>query len=164
MSKTIHLKNIVMEDFVNYKVPSMFLITHQCNWKCCHEGGFSETVCQNQPLVSQPTKEYNISSIYNAYVSNDITKAVVLGGLEPILQFDEVYNLVSYFRENGCKDYFVIYTGYYPEEIQEQLDKLKQLPNIIVKFGRYVPGYKKHYDDVLGISLASDNQYAEVIS
>lgn len=161
---TIHLKSVIMEDFVNYKVPSMFLITSQCNWKCCHEGGFSEAVCQNQPLVSQPIKEYNISSIYNAYASNDITRAVVIGGLEPMLQFDEVYNLISYFRENGCEDYFVIYTGYYPEEIQEQLNKLKQLPSIIVKFGRYVPGHEKHYDEILGIYLASDNQYAEVIS
>ena len=36
--------------------------------------------------------------------------------------------------------------------------------NIIIKFGRYIPNQEKHYDDVLGIELASDNQYAEVIS
>lgn len=158
------LKDVVMEDFVNYKVPSMFLIAHQCNWKCCHESGFSETICQNQPLVNQPTKEYSITSIYNAYISNDITRAIVLGGLEPMLQFNEVYDLISYFRENGCKDPFIIYTGYYPEEIQSQLNKLKQFPNIIIKFGRYIPGHEKHYDEVLGIYLVSNNQYAEVIS
>ena len=35
--------------------------------------------------------------------------------------------------------------------------------NIIIKFGRYVPNQKEHYDEILGINLASSNQYAEVI-
>lgn len=36
--------------------------------------------------------------------------------------------------------------------------------NIIVKFGRFIPNQHPHYDEVLGINLASDNQYAEKIS
>ena len=35
--------------------------------------------------------------------------------------------------------------------------------NIIIKFGRYIPNQKPHYDEVLGVNLASDNQYAERI-
>ena len=49
-------------------------------------------------------------------------------------------------------------------EIKEYIDKLKAFPNIIVKFGRYIPNHEKHFDEVLGIYLASDNQYAERIS
>jgi len=33
--------------------------------------------------------------------------------------------------------------------------------NIIVKFGRYRPNQEKHYDKILGVFLASDNQYAK---
>ena len=75
-----------------------------------------------------------ISEIFERYTSNPITNAIVLGGLEPFKSFDEVYNLISYFRTNGCDDDFVIYTGYYPNEITEYINKLGKFENIIVKF------------------------------
>ena len=49
-------------------------------------------------------------------------------------------------------------------EIQEKVEKLKQFRNIIVKFGRYRPGQKPHMDEVLGVELANDEQYAKRIS
>lgn len=58
----------------------------------------------------------------------------------------------------------MVYTGYYKEEILEEIEQLKQYSNIIIKFGRYIPNEKKHYDEILGIDLASSNQYAEKIS
>jgi hypothetical protein len=44
------------------------------------------------------------------------------------------------------------------------LEEFKQFKNIIIKFGRFVPNQEKHYDEVLGIELASPNQYARRIS
>ena len=158
------LKGVVMEDFVNFSKPSLFLITSQCDWKCCKEQDIDISICQNQPLCNQPTKEFTSESLYNAYMSNNISKAVVIGGLEPILQFDEVYELILYFREHGCEDTFVIYTGYYPEEISDKTQKLQQYPNIIIKFGRFVPNQEHHFDEVLGVELASPNQYAKQVS
>ena len=32
---------------------------------------------------------------------------------------------------------------------------------IIVKFGRFRPNQEPHYDEVLGVNLISDNQYAK---
>lgn len=159
----IRLKGIVMEDFVNYKVPSMFLITSICDWKCCKEANIDISICQNQSLVNQPTKKYSYKSLYQAYISNPITKAICIGGLEPFQQFDEIFGLIRCFRGNGCNDPFVIYTGYYPDELPE-LYMLKTYDNIIVKFGRYKPNNQPHYDETLGVNLISDNQYAEVIS
>lgn len=158
------LKNVVLEDFVNYKNPSMFLITSFCDFKCCHEGNFDESVCQNNPLVQQKTKDISLEYLYNSYINNPITKAIVVGGLEPFLQFKELYDLIKYFRDNGCEDDFVIYTGYYKEEIIPEIETLKEFPNIIIKFGRYKPNEKEHYDEILGVKLASNNQYAERIS
>ena len=45
------------------------------------------------------------------------------------------------------------------------IEAIKQLKvyNIIVKFGRYFKGDKPHYDEVLGIKLASNNQYGKRI-
>ena len=164
MEEKIHLKGVVMEDFVNYAKPSLFLITCKCDWKCCHEANIPITVCQNEPVVRQATKEFLISSIYEAYIDNEITKAVVIGGLEPILQFEEVLSLLDYFRKQNCNDDFVIYTGYYKEEIEKEIEQLKKYPNVILKYGRYKPNSVSRFDDVLQITLVSDNQYAERIS
>lgn len=161
---SIRLKGVIMEDFVNYKVPSMFLITSYCNWKCCKEANIDITVCQNQSLAKQDIKEFNYETLLKAYQKNNISQAIVVGGLEPFEQSDELIGLVKYFRDNKCTDTFVIYTGYYPNEILSQIDKLKPLGNIIIKFGRYIPNHNPHYDNVLGIYLASDNQYGEMIS
>lgn len=160
----MRLKAVSTEDFVNYKNPSMFLITSFCDFKCCHEGNFDESVCQNNPLVQQKTKDISLEYLYNSYINNPITKAIVVGGLEPFLQFGELYNLIKYFRDNGCEDDFVIYTGYYKEEITSEIETLKEFPNIIIKFGRYKPNEKEHFDEILGVKLASNNQYAERIS
>ena len=84
--------------------------------------------------------------------------------MEPFLQFEEILSLLSVFRNNKCDAPFVIYTGYYPEEIVSRLEQLASYQNVIVKFGRFVPGDKPHFDPVLGVELASNNQYAKQIS
>ena len=101
--------------------------------------------------------------IFRRYINNPITKAIVIGGLEPMLQFDEVLELIKTVRDNNCNDDIVIYTGYYLDEIADKIRVLTEYKNIIIKFGRFVPNQKKHYDEVLGVYLASDNQYAKKI-
>ena len=160
----MRLKSIVAEDFCNYKVPSLFLVSSVCDWKCCTEQCLDIGVCQNAPLISQPTHEIDNKDIYNIYCHNDITKAVIIGGLEPFLQFEEMVDLISYFRFHGEDCDFVIYTGYYPEEIKDKITILSSYKNIVVKFGRFIPNQKQRYDDVLGITLISDNQFATRIS
>lgn len=71
--------------------------------------------------------------------------------------------MVNEFRRY-TNDTIVIYTGYTEEEKVDVVKAFSAFPNIIVKFGRYVPNQLSHYDAVLGINLASDNQYARKIS
>lgn len=162
----IRLRGVAVEDFINYKKPSMFLITSSCDFKCCIEAGISTDICQNEPLIKNTTiDEYDIDTIIKIYLGNPITKAIVFGGLEPMLQFEEVRLFIDKLRsEYHCFDPVVIYTGYRPEEIITQLNCLQKYDNIICKFGRYIPNSKPIYDEVLGITLASDNQFAEKIS
>lgn len=157
------VKNIVEEDFVNYKLPSMFIATCFCDWKCCREQNLDISVCQNSDISKQANCNIPNKDIYNRYISNPITKAVVIGGLEPMMQFEEIYDLIKCFRDNNCKDMFVIYTGYNENEILNQIDRLKKFENIILKIGRYRPNNKSHYDDILGINLVSDNQKGVII-
>ena len=89
----------------------------------------------------------------------------MFGGLEPFEQTDELISFVRTFRfVHGCKDDVVIYTGYYENEIAKEIETIRQFPNVILKVGRYVPGQESHYDDTLGVWLASDNQKGIKIS
>lgn len=158
------LKDIVAEDFINYKLPSMFLITPNCDFKCCIEAGMNINICQNSRLAKIPTKEYSNEFIYYLYHSNDITKAVVIGGLEPLYNTEEVISLIKYFRDMGDDCDFVIYTGYNKDEIPDTIKCLAMFMNVVIKYGRFIPNSKSRYDETLGVVLASDNQYAERIS
>ena len=89
-------------------------------------------------------------------------KAIVFGGLEPFDSFDDMLELVYCIREKTSCD-IVIYTGYDKDEIINKVKMLSGFGNIIVKFGRYIPDDTPHYDDLLGITLSSSNQYAEEI-
>ena len=60
------------------------------------------------------------------------------------------------------KDPIVIYTGYKEEELTEQIKFLQKFDNIIVKFGRFIPDSLHIFDTVLGVTLASNNQYAKL--
>ena len=84
-------------------------------------------------------------------------------GLEPFDSWDDLIGLVKQLRESTDDD-IVIYTGYYKEEIADKVALLSKYKNIVIKYGRYIPRQEKHYDDVLGVYLASSNQYAERIS
>ena len=84
-------------------------------------------------------------------------------GLEPFDSYYELVELIETIRRK-CDDDIVIYTGYNKNELSEKIEHLSTYQNIIIKFGRYIPNDKKHFDDVLGVYLASDNQYAEEIS
>ena len=152
---------LIEEDFVNYKVPSLFIGTSKCSFKCDKECG--ENICQNSYLANAPVFEIDDAKLIKRYLNNDITEAVVIGGLEPFDTFEEVYAFIWRFRQM-CFDPIVIYTGYYPSEIKEQLKKLFKFNRIIIKFGRYIPNDKSRHDEVLGITLASSNQFAQDIS
>ena len=159
----IHLVEILSEDFVNYKYPSLILAFPYCNMKCNKECGLC--VCQNDFLLNEKIKEYDIDKIIMSYISNDITKAIVMQGLEPLDSIKEVLLFIDQLRNvYDIQDDVVIYTGYNEDEISNELDYLRTYSNIIVKFGRYLPNQEKHYDEVLQVELASDNQYAKKIS
>lgn len=155
------IKGIVFEDFLNYKKPSLFIIFPYCNFKCDKDCGLK--VCQNSSLAKEKEIEYSVDKIVNNYIENDITKAIVCGGLEPMDSFDDLKELVGALRVKTNDD-IVIYTGYREEEIEDKANDLKQFANIIIKFGRYIPNDKEYYNDILGINLASRNQYAKKIS
>lgn len=154
------IKQLLDEDFVNYKKPSMFIGFPSCSWKCEKECGMR--VCQNSALATSSDKNIDVETIVNRYISNPITSAVVCGGLEPFDSWDYLQQLVICLRSK-TQDDIVVYTGYTEEEICDKIEWLKRYGQIIIKFGRYIPNQSKHYDETLGVNLASNNQYARRI-
>ena len=155
------VKDIIDTDFVNYKKPSMFIIFPFCSFKCDKENG--NQYCQNWPLTKQPNIDINHTDLIQRYLNNPLSEAIVCGGLEPLDSWTDLFSLVYYFRKISQDD-IVIYTGYTEEEITDKIELLSHYKNIIIKFGRYKPNQKPHKDELLGVSLASDNQYAKRIS
>lgn len=157
----MEIKQLIDEDFVNYKTPSMFIGFPSCSFKCDRDCG--KKICQNSSLAKAKSFVVEPEQLVKRYLDNPISKSFVFGGLEPFDTWENLVALVSKIR-NKTEDDIVIYTGYKKEEIEDKIEALRVYPNIIVKFGRFRPDQKQHMDHVLGINLASDNQYAEIIS
>ena len=151
--KVIDIKD---EDFINYKLPSMYIIMPYCSFKC------GEAECQNSALAHAGVKDISIVAITKRFISNSISQAVVFGGLEP---FDSEKDLINffiifrgYYRQTAP---IIIYTGYTEEEVEQKFSWIFKYKNVIIKYGRYIPNHQPHYDDLLGVNLISHNQYAK---
>ena len=157
------IKGIITEDFVNYKKISMTIMMPKCDFKCDKECG--RQVCQNSGLASAPLIEVDNTKIVEVYWRNLLTEAIIFQGLEPFDSWEDLIELIDEFRIYTHDD-IVIYTGYTKEELEQKgyLNFLKKYDKIIIKYGRYIPDQPHRYDEVLGVWLASDNQYAEELS
>lgn len=153
----MEIKGLISEDFINYKKPSMTIMFPHCTFKC------SEELCQNSPLAKQESIFLEIDDIVTRYINNPITESIVMQGLEPFDSWNDLLELIAKIRDFTDDD-IVIYTGYNKDEIENKVCILSKYKNIIIKYGRYIPNQENHYDDVLGVYLASNNQYAEKIS
>lgn len=156
------IKGLIVEDFVNYKKPCMVIEMPYCDFKCDKENGCQ--LCQNSSLINEKDIDISIERIIETYyINNPITKAIVFQGLEPLYEIGELIDSIKIIR-TYTNDDIIIYTGYTEDESRIFIDKIKQYPNIIMKFGRFRPNQEPHYDDVLEVKLASNNQYGKIIS
>lgn len=145
-------------DIVNYKEPALFIIFPYCQFKC--DIDYGTTICQNSELVKEPIIDITNQYIISLYDTNSLTHAIVCGGLEPFDSFEELKLFIQDFRINH-KDTIIIYTGYRELEIHSKVQQLKEYGNLIIKFGRFIPNTPSRYDEILGVTLASNNQYAK---
>jgi hypothetical protein len=155
------IKGIIDEDFINYKKPCMVIEFPYCSFKCDKECG--KQVCQNGALANSPNIDIERMDLIDRYLKNDITQSIVMQGLEPFDSWNDLISFIFLFRCYSDDD-IVIYTGYNLSELEEKVELLSYFNNIIIKFGRYIPNQQSHYDNVLGVNLASNNQYAVKIS
>ena len=155
------VKGIIFSDFVNYKKVSLTIEMPNCDFKCDKECG--SQVCQNSSLALSKSYYVDIENVVMQYCNDPLTEAIVFQGLEPFDSYEELCLWIDVFR---CftPDDIIIYTGYNKDEIEHKLTRIKKYGNIIIKYGRFIPNQDSHFDDILGVNLASPNQYAEVLA
>ena len=154
------VKGIIDYDCTNYKVPCLTIEFCYCTFKCDKLNGCQ--VCQNSHLAAEPDIEISGEEIWSLYESNPLTKAFCFQGLEPFDSFMDLIDLIKFIRiTKKCNDPIVIYTGYNKGEDTIVEMSLKHFSNIIIKWGRFILGHEPHYDPVLGVNLASNNQYGD---
>ena len=166
----INTIGVIFEDFINYKKTCMTIEMPYCTFKCNKECG--KNVCQNAALTNSALISVNIRELIDGYLNNPLSHAIVFQGLEPFYQddkndsFAEVLEFIQILREEyKCEDPVIIYTGYTEDECIKfgYIADLEQFSNIIIKFGRFIPDKESHMDEILGVKLASPNQYAKII-
>lgn len=154
------MKGIIDYDCTNYKEPTLTIEFPHCDFKCDRLNGCQ--VCQNSPLAAEPDIEVSGEQIWKMYSENPLTKAFCFQGLEPFDSYMDLIELIAFIRKNkNCNDPIIIYTGYNKDEDKVTQMSLSHYSNIIVKWGRFIMGQEPHYDPILGVNLASNNQYAE---
>lgn len=153
------IKGFTDGDFVNYKKPAFLIEFPYCTGKCDKEAG--TCLCQGRILNNISNIDIKISRLYEIFSNSIVSKAVTCLGLEPLDSFKDLLSLIDYFRSRKPEAKFVIYTGYTEEEVIRDFRALLQYKNLVIKFGRFIPNQKPHFDRVLGVNLASDNQYAK---
>lgn len=92
----MRVKAIEVEAFGDYKYPAMLIGANGCDWKCERDCG--EKLCQNSSLATSPTIEVAPYRLFELYQSSTVTRAIVFGGLEPMLQIEEILEVIDYFR------------------------------------------------------------------
>ena len=154
----IHIKSVLSESFADYKKCSMLICGCTCTWKCREKSLPKFKISFITNYRSRCWK--NCWRIYEKFT---YICYCIPDGLEWFDQYLELLECVDAFREKTLDD-IIIYTGYNKNEIEEKIILLKKYSNIIIKYGRFIPGQQPHFDEVLGVNLASDNQYAEKLS
>jgi hypothetical protein len=162
MGAYMRVKGIIDYDCTNYKEPCLTIQFPFCTFKCDALNGCK--VCQNSQLANEPDIEVSGEFIWNLYEQNPLTKAFCFQGLEPFDSYLDLLSLVMFIRmHKKCDDPIIIYTGYNEGEDYVVENSLRHYNNIIIKYGRFIKGHTPHYDELLGVNLASDNQYAKVL-
>ena len=146
----------IRETFIDYKKVGLYVSGTKCNLNC--------KMCFNDNLKHSPTIKINpLSFVENYIIKNQIIESVIFSGLNWFDKFEDLVRLITCIRIYTNIE-IVIYTGYKESELLKEIEILKEYSNIIVKFGEYIPNDNSIFDETLGVSLSSSNQYAKKIS
>lgn len=158
----MRLKGIIDYDCTNYKKPCLTLEFPYCSFKCDKLNGCR--VCQNSELALEPDIEVSGEAIWKMYKDNPLTKAFCLQGLEPFDSYLDLIEFIQFIRlYKKCDDPIIIYTGYERGEDPIVENDIRKYHNIIIKWGPYINNNTSYYNQMLGVRLASDNQWSEFI-
>ena len=135
---------------------SLYLIASSCKWKC--------KICPNAHYSRFETVDIPNTDILQKFKSDDNLKAIVIGGLEPMDQMNDLRGFIfdaRKFFEPGDRPKIVIYTGYEMDELNKMhysglASELMQYGNAMVIAGRNIWKTKKKFYLSINTYLTSD--------
>lgn len=161
------LLDLKLDNVTDYCKPSILLVFPFCKGKCkgCHNA-------QLQKLSASEYKTISPSDVIDMYNKNEMQKAIVMAGLEPLDSIIDVEFLIHSAVANANRDIdFVIYTGYTEEELVDNeyenklLSAFNKFPQdykgkLIIKVGRFDEEQRvnDYHSKILGVNLATSNQ------
>ena len=101
------VKNIIDQDFCQYKKPCMTIVFPSCSFKCDKECG--ESVCQNSALALSPDIEIDTYTVVKRFLENEMVNTLCCAGLEPFDTPRDLNRLISLLRFCECDDEIIIY-------------------------------------------------------
>lgn len=144
--------------FNDYKKTGLYIpIGVNCTGKCWREQGLTSDICQNWDM-NNVYETYTIKDILEIYDKNPFLEAFIMTGMEAFDNFEEMLNLIKVIRSYKNEE-IVIFTGYNPNELKDEINILKKFKDIIIKFGRYERDLKPKKDEVGGVTLVTSNQF-----
>ena len=161
--KFIDVLDINDSDLINYSEPTFNILAGiSCTFKCCPN---NPEICHNNPLCNQNPIRCEIPKLIERFNNQNLCKTITFQGLECLDNLKQILWFIYHFRKTN-NNTIIIWTGYTKDECEDLIYLIKEKmkwENIIIKYGRFIPDQQPHYDEVLGVELASDNQYAERI-
>jgi organic radical activating enzyme len=142
------IKGILHERTEDAPFVGALIISDDCNINCEN--------CFNQHLKNTPSINMTATQIIETILKNPLNQGIIFGGLEWSLQPDDMIALIKLAYANGLE--IMVYTGLSESAFDRKLTKVKNVPNIYIKFGKYSE-YQKCRRQECGVWLSSSNQY-----
>lgn len=107
---------------------NLVMYTSYCDWE---HPLFSRQ--ENNELIKRVRFRVWFDDLHYLAKSKD---KIIITGLEPFNQYEEIKSLIDYFKECKLDTKFIIHTGLSKKALRQQLNELKQFDNVSIIFGR----------------------------
>jgi pyruvate-formate lyase-activating enzyme len=118
--------------------------------------------CFNESVKQEPNRCSYIPNILDEIQANPFNEGVILAGLEWSSQPKELIALVKEATKRHLP--IIIYTGYTSDQFIRRVPRIKEFPNVLIKYGSFNQNLRSFEHKEYGVNLASTNQHIQKIS
>ncbi|MCH4890037.1 radical SAM protein [Acidaminobacter sp. JC074] len=118
--------------------------------------------CFNQSLKEAPIFYKKADEVLDEIMSNPFNEGVILAGLEWSLQPSELMAMIKSCASKNIP--VIVYTGHKIETFLRRVPKIKNYPEVLIKYGAYDESKLSLTHEAYGVRLASTNQNIQSVA